>query len=108
MSREDASGQAGATTRLIPPRSSTDRGHVHQLGCLVRSDAADKLDSCAKVTLRDWRWKGTSIRLYIADLDIRIVTFDGKLLRQLTLDTTRTYQPNGLVDGVREGSDVPR
>ncbi len=97
MSREDASGQAGATTRLIPPRSSTDRGHVHQLGRFgAFRIRADKLDSCAKVTLRHWRWKGTSIRLYIADLDIRIVTFDGKLLRQLTLDTTRTYQPNGL------------
>ncbi len=42
------------------------------------------------------RWKGVPIRIYVADLDIRIVTFDGKLLRQLTLDTTRTYQPNGL------------
>ena len=38
---------------------------------------------------------GTKVRLYIADLDIRIVTIDGKLLRQLTLDPTRTYQPRG-------------
>jgi transposase InsO family protein len=79
----------------------------------------DKVDSCGKVTLRHdsklfhiaigRRWKGTPIRLYVADLDIRIVTFDGKLLRQLTLDTTRTYQPSGLPRyRVREGSDVPR
>lgn len=36
--------------------------------------------------------KGTQVRLYIADLDIRVVTLDGKLLRQLTLDPTRIYQ----------------
>jgi transposase InsO family protein len=79
----------------------------------------DKVDSCGKVTLRHdsklfhiaigRRWKGTPIRLYVADLDVRVVTFDGKLLRQLTLDTTRTYQPSGLPRyRVREGSDVPR
>jgi transposase InsO family protein len=79
----------------------------------------DKVDSCGKVTLRHdsklfhiaigRRWKGTKIRLYVADLDVRIVTLDGKLLRQLTLDTTRRYQPSGLPRyRVREGSDVPR
>jgi hypothetical protein len=36
------------------------------------------------------------IRLYLADLDIRIVTLDSTLLRHLTLDTSRTYQPSGL------------
>ena len=66
----------------------------------------DKVGSCGKVTLRHdsrmfhiaigRRWKGTPIRLYVADLHIRIVTFDGELLRQLTLETTRTEQPSGL------------
>jgi hypothetical protein len=32
----------------------------------------------------------------VADLDIRIMTFDGKLLGQLTLDPTQSYQPSGL------------
>ena len=79
----------------------------------------DKVDSCGKVTLRHdstlfhigigRRWKGTPIRLYVADLDVRIVTFDGTLLRHLTLDPSRTYQPSGLSRyKVREGSDVPR
>jgi transposase InsO family protein len=79
----------------------------------------DKVDSCGKVTLRHdstlfhiavgRRWKGTRIGLYVADLDVRIVTFDGQLLRQLTLDTTGRYQPSGLArNRVREGSDVPR
>ena len=50
-----------------------------------------------------------AIRLYVADLDIRIVTLDGTLLRHLTLDTSRTYQPSGLPrTRVREGSRVPR
>lgn len=40
-------------------------------------------------------YTGTKVRLYIADLNIRVVTFDGELLRQLTLDPTRTYQPRG-------------
>jgi Integrase core domain len=80
---------------------------------------ADKVDSCGKVTLRHdsrlfhiavgRRWKGTPVRLYVADLDVRILTLEGTLLRQLTLDTTRTYQPSGLPRyRVREGSDVPR
>jgi transposase InsO family protein len=79
----------------------------------------DKVDSCGKVTLRHdsklfhiavgRRHKGTPIRLYVADLDVRIVTLDGTLLRHLTLDTSRTYQPSGLPrTRVREGSRVPR
>jgi transposase InsO family protein len=80
---------------------------------------SDKVDSCGKVTLRHdsqlfhigigRRWKGTKIRLYVADLDVRIMTLDGTLLRQFTLDPTRRYQPSGLPRyRVREGSDVPR
>ena len=37
-------------------------------------------------------WKGTPIRLYVADLDVRILTFEGTLLRQLTLDTTQVEE----------------
>ncbi len=62
-----------------------------------------------KALLPDRRHKGTPIRLYVADLDIRIVTLEGTLLRHLILDTTRTYQPSGLPrPRVREGSRVPR
>jgi len=39
--------------------------------------------------------KGTRVRLYIAGMDIRVVTIDGKLIRELTLDPTRIYQPRG-------------
>jgi len=33
--------------------------------------------------------------MLIADRDIRVITPDGELLRQLTLDPTRNYQPTG-------------
>ena len=39
--------------------------------------------------------KGTKVRLYIAGMEIRIVTLDGKLIRRLTLDPTRIYQARG-------------
>jgi hypothetical protein len=55
----------------------------------------DNVDSCRNVTLRHEStffhigvgrcWKGTPIRLYVADLDVPIVTFDGTLLRHPTL-----------------------
>ena len=63
----------------------------------------DRIDYAGKVTLRyDSRllkigvgraWKHTPVRLYVADRDVRIHTLDGQLIRQLTLDPTRTYQP---------------
>lgn len=33
--------------------------------------------------------------ILVADLDIRILTTDGQLLRHLTLDPDRPYQPLG-------------
>ena len=62
----------------------------------------DKVDKEGSVSLRHnskmlhigvgRRNSGTRIRLYIADLEVRIVTFEGELLRHLELDPTRTYQ----------------
>ncbi len=63
----------------------------------------DKVDYAGKVSLRhDSKmihigigrpWKGTKVRLYIADLEVRVVTMDGELLRRLTIDPRRNYQP---------------
>jgi transposase InsO family protein len=107
----------------ITPRAAfdtLDKAHpgspVAQTHFRVRTD---KIDSCGKVTLRHdsklfhigvgREHRGVPVRLYVADLDIRIVTLDGTLLRQLILDTTRAYQPSGLPRvKVREGSRVPR
>ena len=37
--------------------------------------------------------KGRPIKLLIADQQIRIIDLDGQLIRELTLDPTRNYQP---------------
>ena len=42
--------------------------------------------------------------MLIADLDIRIIhATTGEILRTLTLDTTRTYQPTGKPEGGPKG-----
>ena len=61
----------------------------------------DKVDSCGRVTLRylsqlrhiyiGRAHKGETIRLLIAEPNVRIVRDDGQLLRELTLDPNRRY-----------------
>ena len=63
----------------------------------------DKVDATGKVSLRHLSHlykigvgrahKGQPVKLLIADQQIRIIDLNGQLLRQLTLDPTRTYQP---------------
>lgn len=63
----------------------------------------DKVDATGKVSLRHnshlykigvgRAHKGQPVKLLIADRDIRIIDLNGQLLRQLTLDPNRTYQP---------------
>jgi len=71
--------------------------------CRVRHDA---IDSGGSVTLR-YRSKpchigvgrthaGTKVIILVKDLDVSIRTHDGTLLRQLTLDPARNYQPQRL------------
>ena len=65
----------------------------------------DRIDKAGRVTLRhDSRLlhigvgrahAGTRVLLLVADLDVRIVNDDGELLRQLTIDPGRDYQPLG-------------
>jgi transposase InsO family protein len=62
----------------------------------------DQVDQHGKVSLRydsrllhiglGRRHRGTPIVLFIADREVRIVTADGELLRQLVLDPSRDYQ----------------
>jgi hypothetical protein len=63
----------------------------------------DRIDSSGAVTLR-YRsrlyhvglgrvHKGQRVLLLVADRDIRVLTVEGELLRQLTLDPSRDYQP---------------
>ena len=66
----------------------------------------DRVDNYGKVTLRyqgrlykigiGRQHAGTAITMLIANRDIRIITTaTGELLRRLTLDPDRTYQPTG-------------
>ncbi len=63
----------------------------------------DRIDTSGVITLRyqgqlhhigiGRAHKNTRVLVLVADLDIRIITQDGELLRHLTLDPTRDYQP---------------
>lgn len=79
----------------------------------------DKVDNSGKVTLRHGtllchihigrQHKGTKIRLYVADRDVRIITPTGEQLRHLTIDPTKRYQGlNQETNYTPEGSQCPR
>ncbi len=63
----------------------------------------DRVDETGKVSLRyDSRLykiglgrahKGRQVKLLVADQSIRVITLEGELLRELTLDPSRVYQP---------------
>jgi transposase InsO family protein len=63
----------------------------------------DKVDKTGRVTLRyDSRLhhiglgrahKGRQVKLLVADRNIRVIHLQGQLIRELTLDPTRDYQP---------------
>jgi hypothetical protein len=63
----------------------------------------DRVDKTGKVSLRyDSRLykiglgrahKGSSVKLLIADRNIRVIDSHGELIRELTLDPSRVYQP---------------
>jgi len=65
----------------------------------------DKIDSSGVFTLRHGTrlhhvgvgraHKGRRVIILVADLDIRVLSEEGELLRHLTLDPTRDYQPLG-------------
>lgn len=65
----------------------------------------DKVDSTGVFTLRHnsklhhigmgRAHRGRRILVLVADLDIRVISEEGELLRHLTLDVTRDYQPIG-------------
>ncbi len=65
----------------------------------------DRVDKIGRVTLRydsrlhhiglGRRYKGRRVLILVADLEVRVITEDGELLRGLTLDPTRDYQPLG-------------
>jgi transposase InsO family protein len=65
----------------------------------------DRVDKAGRVTLR-YRSRllhigigrahvGTRVVLLVADRDVRVMNDDGELLRHLTIDPTKDYQPHG-------------
>ena len=75
----------------------------------------DKIDTTGAVTLRHasrlhhigigTTHAGTRVRILIHDLHITVIAIDtGEILRDLTLDPTRDYQPRGLPPGPPKGS----
>ena len=65
----------------------------------------DRIDKHGRVTLRHRtklhhlgigaRHRGKRVILLVHGLDVRVVSLDGELLRHLTLDPSRDYQPQG-------------
>jgi transposase InsO family protein len=64
----------------------------------------DRIDATGTVTLRyrsrlyhvgvGRAHKGSRVLVLVADRDVRVLTVEGELLRRLTLDPSRDYQPN--------------
>ena len=79
-------------------------GPMIRVGAGVRV-RRDRIDNNGKVTLRHrtrlhhigvgHAHKGKRVVILVDGLDVRVVSQDGDLLRQLTLDPTRDYQPQG-------------
>ncbi len=80
----------------------------------------DRIDSCGRVTLRylsrlrhiavGRAYARQRVRLLVADAEVRVLAEDGSLIRQLTLDPSRVYQPLGTTrfvhDDVRHVSAI--
>jgi transposase InsO family protein len=74
----------------------------------------DRVDRTGKVSLRydsklykiglGRAYKGRAVKLLIADLQIRVIDSNGELLRELTLDPSRPYQP---LERTSRVQDVP-
>jgi len=83
--------------RRVKARPAASLGRTH---FRVRKD---KVDKTGKVTLRHRSrlhhialgraHKGRAVTILVADLDIRVIDDQGELIRQLTLDPSRNYQP---------------
>ena len=80
--------------------------------------AAAHIDGCGRVSLRylsrlrhiavGRAFARQRVTLFVADAEVRVLDADGNLLRELTLDPSRLYQPLGpptvVLDVVRQVS----
>ena len=84
-----------ARPKAVPTGTPLDTGHYR-----VRHD---RIDASGVITLRHnsrlhhiglgRRHAGTRVLVLARDLHVRVLTTDGDLLRELTLDPSRDYQP---------------
>lgn len=96
-----------ATAYAARPKATPSRDRSRETHDRVRTD---KIDRVGTVTLRHngrlhhigigRTHAGTYVRLLVQDLDITIINATtGEILRELTLDPTRDYQPTGAPKG---------
>jgi transposase InsO family protein len=99
-----------ARGRITPRAGFEARDKARPSGPKIRVGAGvrvrrDRIDKGGKVTLRSGArlhhigvghaHKGRRVILLVDGLDVRVVSEDGELLRHLTLDPSRDYQPQG-------------
>ena len=99
-----------ARGRMTPRAAFVARDRARPSGPRIRIDSGvrvrkDRIDKNGKVTLRHrtrlhhigvgHAHKGKRVIMLIAGLDVRVLSEDGELLRHLTLDPTKDYQPQG-------------
>jgi transposase InsO family protein len=96
-----------ALGRRTPAEAYTARPKAHASGIPLIDGhfrvRRDKIDSNGELTLRHnsrlhhiglgRRYAGTSVLILVHDLHIRVLGSSGQLLRELTLDPSRDYQP---------------
>ena len=95
LGRRTPSQAYSARPKAVPTGTPIDTGHYR-----VRHD---RIDNSGVITLRHnsrlhhiglgRRHAGTRVLVLARDLDIRVLDTDGELLRELTLDPSRDYQP---------------
>ena len=107
----------GGCAKLRPPAAGVPRRGVHNSvegtrhGCRGSQSQThfrvrrDKVDITGTITLRHnsrphhiglgRRLIGTRVLVLVADRDVRVLSEDGELIRRLTLDPARDYQPHG-------------
>jgi transposase InsO family protein len=95
LGRHTPSQTYSARPKAVPTGTPIDTGHYR-----VRHD---RIDNSGVITLRHnsrlhhiglgRRHAGTRVLVLARDLDIRVLDTDGELLRELTLDPSRDYQP---------------
>jgi hypothetical protein len=99
-----------ARGRITPRTAFAARDKARPQGPQIRTGAGvrvrrDRIDKNGKVTLRHktrlhhigvgHAHKGKRVIMLVDGLDVRVLSEDGELLRHLTLDPSKDYQPQG-------------